>query len=85
MIGDFNPGDFEWDDTVGWMLKQPLIHYLGKQTMPPVTDDPQKEIASVVRNAVIDTLKASAPGISEPMRSAIAQSVVLKVKKVFGP
>lgn len=48
-----------------------------------MTDGCQKDIAQVVRNAVIDTLKSSAPGISDTMRAAIAQSVVLKVRKEF--
>ncbi len=48
-----------------------------------ITDEPQKEIASVVYNAVVDTLEKSAPGISETMRKAIANSVMLKVRSSF--
>jgi hypothetical protein len=50
-----------------------------------MTDDaPQKSISEVVRNAALETLKASAPGISETMRTAIANSIAMKVRKTFG-
>ena len=37
------------------------------------------EIASLVRQIVLDTLKVSAPGIAEQMREAIANSVTMKL------
>lgn len=43
------------------------------------------EIASLVRQMVIDTLKKSAPGISEIMRSAIADSIAIKLRATLVP
>jgi hypothetical protein len=43
------------------------------------------EIASLVRQIVLDTLKASAPGIAEQMREAIANSVTIKLRAVLVP
>lgn len=43
------------------------------------------EIASLVRQIVLDTLKASAPGIAEQMRIAIANSVTMKVRDALVP
>jgi len=43
------------------------------------------EIASLVRQTVIDTLKTSAPGIAEQMRNTIANSVAMKVRAVLVP
>ena len=46
-------------------------------------DGPQVEIASLVRQMVFETLKESAPGIADPMRKAIANSVAMKLRKYF--
>ena len=43
------------------------------------------EIASLVRQIVLDTLKASAPGIAEQMREAIANSVTMKLRARLVP
>lgn len=43
------------------------------------------EIASLVRQIVLDTLKASAPGLAEQMRIAIANSVAMKVRHELVP
>ncbi len=43
------------------------------------------EIASLVRQIVLDTLKSSAPGVAEQMRIAIANSVAMKVRNVLVP
>lgn len=42
------------------------------------------EVASLVRQIIIDTLKSSAPGISEQMRQAIANSVAIKLRSAQG-
>jgi hypothetical protein len=41
------------------------------------------EIASLVRQIVLETLKTSAPGISEQMREAIANSILIKLRAYF--
>lgn len=38
------------------------------------------ELASLVRFTVVDTLKKSAPGISETVRDAIANSIMIKLR-----
>lgn len=43
------------------------------------------EIASLVRQIVLDTLKSSAPGLAEQMRIAIANSVAMKVRSELVP
>lgn len=43
------------------------------------------EIASLVRQIVLDTLKASAPGITELTRVAIANSVIMKLRTSIVP
>lgn len=43
------------------------------------------EIASLVRQVVLDTLKTSAPGIAEQMRLGIANSVAMKVRAQLVP
>lgn len=43
------------------------------------------EVASLVRVIVIDTLKKSAPGISEQMRDAIGNSVAIKLRSHLIP
>lgn len=43
------------------------------------------EVASLVRQFVLDTLKTSAPGIAEPIRQGIANSVMLKVRNALVP
>jgi hypothetical protein len=43
------------------------------------------EISSLVRQAVKDTLKTSAPGISEQMRQAIANSVAMRIDHALLP
>lgn len=43
------------------------------------------EIASLVRQVVLDTLKSSAPGLAEQIRVGIANSVAMKVRAQLVP
>jgi hypothetical protein len=57
---------------------------LEKQDNAP-TNQNCVEVASLVRQIVLDALKASAPGIAEQMREAIANSVIMKLRAQLVP